>query len=59
MMSKQENELLTRVENGALMGKMLRQLYWIPAVLSSRLECDGPPVRVKLFGDRFVGRPQI
>jgi phenylpropionate dioxygenase-like ring-hydroxylating dioxygenase large terminal subunit len=33
---------------------MLRQLYWVPAVLSSRLEAGGAPVRVKLFGDRFV-----
>ncbi|MBN9428771.1 MAG: Rieske 2Fe-2S domain-containing protein [Burkholderiales bacterium] len=54
MTTKEENELLTRVENGAPMGRMLRQLYWIPAVLSSRLEADGAPVRVKLFGDCFV-----
>jgi phthalate 4,5-dioxygenase oxygenase subunit len=53
-MTKDENELLTRVENGAPMGRMLRQLYWVPAVLSSRLEAGGAPVRVKLFGDRFV-----
>ncbi len=54
MSSKDENELLTRVENNAPMGRMLRQLYWMPAVLSSRLEADGAPVRVKLFGERFV-----
>lgn len=54
MTTREENELLTRVENGAPMGKMLRQLYWVPAVLSSRLERNGAPVRVKLFGDRFV-----
>ncbi|OVZ55080.1 phthalate 4,5-dioxygenase [Pigmentiphaga sp. NML080357] len=54
MTTREENELLTRVENGAAMGRMLRQLYWVPAVLSSRLEADGAPVRVKLFGDRFV-----
>lgn len=54
MITKEENELLTRVENGAPMGRMLRQLYWIPAVLSSRLEADGAPVRVKLFGEHFV-----
>lgn len=53
-MTDEENELLTRVENGAPMGRMLRQLYWIPAVLSSRVEAGGAPVRVKLFGDRFV-----
>lgn len=54
MVTKEENELLTRVENGAPMGRMLRQHYWLPAVLSSRLERGGAPVRVKLFGDRFV-----
>jgi phenylpropionate dioxygenase-like ring-hydroxylating dioxygenase large terminal subunit len=53
-MTKEENDLLTRVENGAPMGRMLRQLYWVPAVLSARLEAGGAPVRVKLFGDRFV-----
>lgn len=54
MTTKAENELLTRVENDAPMGRMLRQLYWVPAVLSSRLEADGAPVPVKLFGERFV-----
>src|SRR5690606_34268359 len=54
MSTKEENELLTRVENDAPMGRMLRQLYWMPAVLSCRLEADGAPVRVKLFGERFV-----
>lgn len=54
MTTRDDNERLTRVENGAPMGRMLRQLYWVPAVLSSRLEAGGAPVRVKLFGDRFV-----
>ncbi|QET06384.1 Rieske 2Fe-2S domain-containing protein [Cupriavidus pauculus] len=54
MTTADENELLTRVENGAPMGRMLRQLYWMPAVLSSRLEADGAPVRVRLFGENFV-----
>jgi len=54
MTTADENELLTRVENGAPMGRMLRQLYWLPAVLSSRLEADGAPVRVRLFGENFV-----
>jgi phenylpropionate dioxygenase-like ring-hydroxylating dioxygenase large terminal subunit len=54
MTTPEENELLTRLDNGAPMGRMLRQLYWVPAVLSARLEAGGAPVRVKLFGDRFV-----
>ena len=54
MTSKEDNELLTRVEGNAPMGQMLRQHYWIPAVLSARLETGGAPVRVKLFGNRYV-----
>jgi phthalate 4,5-dioxygenase oxygenase subunit len=54
MTTKEENELLTRVEGEAPMGRMLRQHYWIPAVLCSRLEAGGAPVRVKLFGHRYV-----
>lgn len=53
-MTREDNDLLTRVEKGAPMGRMLRQHYWVPAVLSSRLEADGAPVRVRLFGDNFV-----
>ena len=45
MTTREENELLTRIENGVPMGRMLRQLYWLPAVLSSRLEAGGAPVR--------------
>ncbi len=54
MTTADENELLTRVENSAPMGRMLRDLYWLPAVLSARLEADGAPVRVRLFGENFV-----
>jgi phenylpropionate dioxygenase-like ring-hydroxylating dioxygenase large terminal subunit len=35
------------------MGRMLRQ-YWVPALRAARLEADGAPVRVKLFGENFV-----
>ena len=31
-MTREDNELLTRVDNGAPMGEMIRQHYWIPAV---------------------------
>lgn len=52
--SKEDNELLTRVTNGAPMGRMLRDWYWIPACVGSQLEADGAPLRIKLFGERFV-----
>ncbi|CAN5539356.1 Rieske 2Fe-2S domain-containing protein [soil metagenome] len=53
-MTKEDNELLTRVENGAPMGEMIRQHYWMPAVPSSMLEADGAPVRVRLLGSNYV-----
>jgi phthalate 4,5-dioxygenase oxygenase subunit len=54
MLSKEDNELLTRVSNGAPMGRMLKQHWWVPAALCDSLEADGKPLRVKLFGDQYV-----
>ena len=54
MVTSAENNLLTRIDRGALMGAMMRANYWVPAVLSSRLIPDGAPVRVRLFGENFV-----
>jgi len=42
MMTPEINALLTRVENGAPMGQMLRA-YWVPACRSARLEAEGAP----------------
>lgn len=53
-MTREENDLLTRVENGAPMGEMLRQHYWIPAVPSRKLEAGGAPLRVRLLGKNYV-----
>jgi nitrite reductase/ring-hydroxylating ferredoxin subunit len=53
MLSKENNELLTHIETGTPMGQVLRQ-YWVPAVRSARLEVDGAPERVRLFGENFV-----
>lgn len=49
-LSREDNDLLTRVENGAPMGAMLRQHYWLPAIPSSKLEAGGRPYRVRLLG---------
>lgn len=54
MLSKEENDLLTQVSNGAPMGKMIKQHWWIPAALSDKLEADGKPQRVRLFGEDYV-----
>ncbi|MBM2811327.1 MAG: (2Fe-2S)-binding protein [Chloroflexi bacterium] len=65
MLTREENELLTRVGPGTPMGGMLRR-YWIPACLSEELpESDCDPIRVRLLGEDLVafrdssGRPGV
>src|SRR5215208_4993228 len=54
MLTREENELLTRIGPGTPMGELLRQ-YWVPALLSEELpEPDGVPVRVTLLGEELV-----
>jgi phenylpropionate dioxygenase-like ring-hydroxylating dioxygenase large terminal subunit len=54
MLSREENELLTRTGPDTPMGKLARR-YWLPALLTEELpEPDGTPVRVKLMGERLV-----
>lgn len=54
MLSREENELVTRVGPGTPMGEVMRR-YWIPALLSRELPApDGPPARVKLLGEELV-----
>ena len=54
MLSREDNELLTRVGPGTAMGDTMRR-YWIPALLAWELpEPDCPPVRVRLLGEDLV-----
>ena len=54
MLSKEENELITRTGPGTPMGNAMRR-YWVPACLSREIgEPDGAPVRVKLMGEELV-----
>jgi phthalate 4,5-dioxygenase len=54
MLSKEENELITRTGPGTPMGEAIRR-YWVPACLSSELpERDGDPIRVRLLGEDLV-----
>ena len=54
MLTPQENERLTRVGPGTIMGETFRR-YWIPALLSEELaENDGAPVRVRLLCEDLV-----
>ena len=54
MLTREENELVTRVGPGTPMGDVLRR-YWIPALMSREVpERDCPPVRVQLLGEKLV-----
>jgi len=54
MLSREENDRITRVSPGTPMGNTLRR-YWMPALLSSEIaEPDSPPVRVRLLGEDLV-----
>jgi len=49
MLSKEENELLTRVGPGTPAGEMLRR-YWWPVDFTEELTQKGRPVKVRLLG---------
>ena len=54
MITKSENELLTRVEGDAPMGRLIRENYWIPFDLSENLVVGEGPTPVRLLGEDFV-----
>jgi len=54
MLTREENERLTRVGRETPMGELVRR-FWLPFLLESDLhEPDGKPVRVTLLGERLV-----
>jgi nitrite reductase/ring-hydroxylating ferredoxin subunit len=54
MLSREDNELLTRIGQGTAMGNLMRQ-YWQPVLLSSELpEPDGAPLRVRALGEDLI-----
>lgn len=54
MLSREENQLLTRVGRNTPMGALMR-CYWLPALLSEEIPTAGcPPVRVRLLGEDLV-----
>ncbi|MBV8085200.1 MAG: Rieske 2Fe-2S domain-containing protein, partial [Chloroflexi bacterium] len=54
MLSQEDNEVLTRVGPGTMMGNLLRR-YWTPALLSSELPGpDSDPIRVRLYGEDLI-----
>ena len=53
MLSREENELMTRVGPGTPAGEMLRR-YWWPVAFSEELMAKGKPTKVRLLGEDFV-----
>jgi phthalate 4,5-dioxygenase len=54
MLSREDNERLSRVGPGTPMGELMRR-YWIPACFSNQIpDADGPPIRVRLMGENLV-----
>jgi phthalate 4,5-dioxygenase len=54
MLTREQNELLCRVEGSAPMGALMRQ-HWLPVCLSEEVaERDGAPVRARLLGQDLV-----
>ena len=64
MLTREENELLTRTGPGTPMGDIFRR-SWLPALLSEELETDGEPLQLRLLGQNLVafrdtgGRPGL
>jgi phthalate 4,5-dioxygenase oxygenase subunit len=53
VLSRESNELLTRVGAGTPMGELLRQ-YWHPFLYPYELSPNGAPLRVRLLGEDLV-----
>ena len=53
MFTREQNEILTRTGTGTPMGALFRR-YWMPFLIDSELEVDGPPKRVRLHGENLV-----
>src|SRR6266705_1090693 len=54
MLTREQNELLCRVEGGATMGQIMRR-HWLPVCMAEEAaDCDGAPVRSRLLGEDLV-----
>jgi phthalate 4,5-dioxygenase len=54
MLTREQNELLCRVEGDAPMGRLMRS-HWLPVCMAEEVaEPDGAPVRARLLGEDIV-----
>jgi len=65
MLSREDNELLTRIGPDTLMGQLFRR-FWMPVALASEIPApDCPPVRLRILGEDLIafrdseGRPGV
>lgn len=54
MLTKAQNELLTRVCGDAPMGKYMREQTWIPFAVKGQIEPYDAPLKVRLLGENYV-----
>ena len=54
MLTREDNELLTRTGPGTPMGEVFRR-SWLPVLLSEELQAGGEPKQVRLLGQNLVG----
>ncbi|MFI5042090.1 MAG: Rieske 2Fe-2S domain-containing protein [Acidimicrobiales bacterium] len=54
MLTREDNDRLTRVEGDAPMGRLMREHYWLPFALSAQLVHGNGPTPVRLLGENFV-----
>ena len=54
MTTRAENDLMTRIEGDAPMGRLMRAHYWIPFAQSAHIVAGEAPLPVRLFGENFV-----
>ena len=54
MLTREDNEFLTRVEGDWPMGQIMRR-HWLPACMSEEVrDADGTPVRTRMLGEDLV-----
>ncbi len=54
MTTQAENELITRVEGDAPLGRLMAENYWIPFAMSEHLMHGERPMPVRLLGENYV-----
>jgi len=54
MTTRAENELMTRIDGDAPMGRLMRENYWLPFALSAHLAIGAAPLPVRLLGENYV-----